>query len=121
MWSALSEFSINAGECLSLAFAHNLLIQQMKYLKPAAHCIFLLEADGIDFPLEGRVECYCNDDSFEDCNEDYTPSAAHELCRQYGALNSIDFLSVGHNNIFAHENFAAGKDFDNDDSTVVKE
>ena len=67
------------------------------------------------------MKCDFNDDYFEDCNENDMSSAAHELCRQCGALIDVDFLCICHNNIFAHKMFAAGKYFDNDVSTVLEE
>ena len=53
--------------------------------------MIFLEADVIDVLWGVSMKSDFNDDDFEECNENDMPSAVHELCRQHGAFNNIDF------------------------------
>ena len=43
------------------------------------------------------------------------PNAVHELCREHGNLNEIDFSSVGNKNLSAYDNFNTESINDSDD------
>ena len=59
----------------------------------------------MDVPWEGHASCDYEDLTFEDCNPADIPRSIHELYRNHGELNQLDFSGVGTNNVFVHDNF----------------
>ena len=64
---------------------------------------FLLDADGVGIPWEGSFKCEHDDYLFECCVPKDAPRHVHELHKDYGNLNDIDFATVGSNNLHAFE------------------
>ena len=57
----------------------------------------------MDVPWEGSFKCDYDDDLFECYVPTDMPRHVHELHKDYGNLNDIDFATVGSNNLHAFE------------------